>query len=171
MLPAGMPSSRDALDPSAFHLAVADARAVRWLRGSRTAAGRLHLQETARLDEQWEEKEHHRPLSLTPHPDGHSYAGLGHVEEERLQRFAKEAARWVGEQAAAQRAGRVHLFAAPRMLGALRKQLSGALAARVEDAAHDLGRLTVGEIAEHPAVKAIPAGDERRMLDERLGRD
>lgn len=166
-----MTSRPAASDSPAFHLAVADARAVRWLQLKRTPAGRLHAEETARLDEHWDEKEHHRPFSLTPHPDGHSYAGLGHVEDERRHRFAKEAARWIGEQASAQRAERVHLFAAPRILGELRKRLAGSLAERVVDAAHDLGRLTAGEIAEHPAVAAIPAADERKLLDDRLRRD
>lgn len=163
-----MDSRRPALDPHAFHLAVADARTVRWLHATRTPAGRLHLEEAARLEEQWDEKEHHRPMALTPHPDGHSYASHGQVEEERRHRFAKEAARWLGEQAAARRTERLHLFAAPRLLGELRKILPKALEAKIAAEAHDLGALTAAQLAEHPAVLAIPPADERRLLDERL---
>jgi protein required for attachment to host cells len=166
-----MTSAPSNFDPNGFHLAVVDARAARWMRATRTAAGRLHVEEVARLDEKWDEKEHHRPMSLTPHPDGHSYAGTGHVEDERRHRFAKQVAHWLGEQTTAAHAARVHVFAPAGFLGELRKQLPAALAAKIADQAHDLGRLHAGQIAEHPAVQAIPGADERRFLDQHLKRD
>lgn len=163
-----MTQNPSSVDPSAFWLAVVDARHARLFQGSRTPAGRLHLEEAARAEEQWTEKEHHRPMALTPHPDGHSYAGTGHVEEERAKRFAKVVAQWAGEQTRQRRLEKLHLFAPRHFLGVLRAELPATLHRVVQDEAHDLGRLTAGELAEHPAVKAIPGTDERAALDARL---
>jgi hypothetical protein len=107
-------------------------------------------------------------MSLTPHPDGHSYAGHGHVEDERRQRFAKAVAHWLEEQSRNRRVTRLHVFAPRHFLGALRAAMPAALHQRVHDEAHDLGRLKAGELATHPAVLALPAADERAELDARL---
>jgi protein required for attachment to host cells len=167
-----MTQNKPSMNPAAFWLAVVDARHARLFHGSRTPAGRLHVEETGKVEENWQEKEHHRPMSLTPHPDGHSYAGTGHVEEERAKRFAKAVAQWAGEEARQRKIERLHLFAPKHFLGVLRAELPATLHRIVQDESHDLGRLTAGEIAEHPAVKAIPGADERQALDARLrGKD
>lgn len=163
-----MTKQDSAVNPSAFWLAVVDARHARLFHAARTAAGRLHLEERARHAEAWQDKEHHRPMALTPHPDGHSYAGTGHEAEERERRFAKEVAQWAGEQVRGQAIPRLHLFAPKHFLGALRGELPTALRQQIQDEAHDLGALTPGELAEHPVVRAIPSADERAALDARL---
>lgn len=141
------------------------------MRASRTAAGRLHVEETARLDEHWDGSESQRPQVATHHPVERTHTDTGHAEEERRHRFAKKVTHWMGEQIATQNAKRVHLFSPAHLLGEMRKLMPPALAAMIADEAHDLGTLHTSEIAKHPAVCAIPAADERYFLDEHLKRD
>ena len=162
-----MTPNDDSINPAAFWLAVVDARRGRLFRGSRTDAGRLHLDEVARVEEEWSDKEHHRPMPLA-FKDGRSYAGTGHVEEERAHRFAKAVAQWAGGETQRLRIESLHLFAPRHFLGVLRAVLPPALQRIVQDEGHDLGPLEAGEIAAHPAVLAIPAAAERAALDARI---
>lgn len=162
-----MPTSHPAYDPASFWLLVTDARRCRLFLGKRTAAGRLHLDEQARLDEVWQEQEHHRPAPLGS-PSGKSYIDPGHADEERMHRFAKAVAGWMSEQARGMKFTKLHLFAPKRFLGMLRPEYPSQLKSGILDEAHDLAQLSAGELAEHPAVTAIPPADERKILDDHL---
>jgi len=162
-----MSASHPAYDPAAFWLLVTDARRCRLFHGKRTGAGRLHLDEKARLDEVWQEQEHHRPAPLGA-PSGKSYIDAGHADEERMHRFAKAVSGWMDEQARGMKIAQLHLFAPKRFLGVLRTEYSSPLKGGIIDAAHDLAQLSAGELAEHPAVTAIPPADERKILDDHL---
>jgi hypothetical protein len=162
-----MTLSDPSFDPAAFWLLITDARQSRLFHGKRTAAGRLHLDEKARLDEVWVEQEHHRPAPLGA-PSGRSYIDRGHADEERMHRFANTLAGWMEEQRRGLKIGKFHLFAPKRLLGMLRPALPSTLQQLVLDEAHDLAQLTAGELAEHPAVLAIPVANERTILDEHL---
>jgi protein required for attachment to host cells len=162
-----MTQNDPSFDPAAFWLLITDARRSRLFQGKRTPAGRLHLDERARLDEVWAEQEHHRPAPLGA-PSGRSYIDAGHADEERMHRFAKTVAGWMDEQARAHKFGKLHLFAPKRFLGVLRPAYSGGLKNLIVDEAHDLAQLSAGELADHPAVMAIPPADERKILDDHL---
>lgn len=161
-----MPNNHPSYDPGSFWLLITDARRSRLFHCQRTDAGRLHLDEKSRLDEVWSETEHQRPAPLGS-PQG-NYINVGHAEEERMHRFAKSVAGWLDEQARGLKFEKLHLFAPKRFLGVLRPAFSGALKPLVNDAAHDLAQLSPGELAEHPAVLAIPGADERQILDDHL---
>lgn len=162
-----MTTSHPSYDPASFWLLITDARRSRLFHGMRTPAGRLHLDEKARLDEVWQEQEHHRPAPLGA-PSGRSYIDAGHADEERMHRFAKSVSSWMDEQARGLKFEKLHLFAPKRFLGVLRPEYSGGMKRVVVDEAHDLAQLTAGELAEHPAVTAIPPADERKILDDHL---
>lgn len=166
-----MATSHPSFDPAAFWLLITDARRSRLFHAKRTEAGRLHLDEKKRLDEVWTEQEHHRPAPLGA-PSGRSYIDQGHADEERMHRYAKTMANWLDTEARGLKIGKLHLFAPKRFLGVLRPALPGGLKQLIVDEAHDLAQLSAGELAEHPAVLAIPVADERKILDDHLrGRD
>ena len=74
--------------PFAWLLTI-DRRHARLLACERTRQGRLHIDELAAIEEEWDELQHGRP-SPRAGKDGHSYADVGREEEERLRRFARE---------------------------------------------------------------------------------
>ena len=135
----------------------ADRKKARLFSASRTPHDRLHVDEVAALYEAWDELQHDRP-SPRAGKDGHSYASIGHEDEERIQRFSRQIAEWVGRQVGAHSIERLHVFSARRLLGALRHVLSSHLEERVVDHALDLGDLTAGELAKHGAIEAAAGG-------------
>jgi protein required for attachment to host cells len=119
----------------------------------RLPSGSLHLDVRANLKEEWDEKQHHRPYMLAG--SGRSYASTGHEDEERLRRFGKQVAHWLGKQLADAHIEHVTVFTSARMLGALRPALPEALRRRVEIRDDDLALLRTAELAAHPAIVAL----------------
>ena len=132
-------------------LFVLDQRQARLLEGREVPGDRYHFDLRDALSNSQEEHEHGRP-SPRSGKDGHSYASEGHENEELLHRYAGEVSSWLGKQLGAHRMDRAAVFAPARLLGALRKKLSGPAASRVQLAEGDFSYMGPGELAKHPAV-------------------
>ena len=122
---------------------------------------RFRLEEDGEIVNGWEEHEHGRP-SPRAGKSGHSYASRGHEDEERMNRFARDVADWLEERTRELDIDRLSLFAPPRFLGALRRTCSSRLAAKVTEHEGDLGYMTCGELARHPAIA-------RLLINQRWG--
>lgn len=143
--------------PTPCEVVVADARRARRLVLTRTPRGTLHVEERARLDEHWDEKQHHRPYMLSAH--GRNMASAGHERDERLQRFGRDLAAWLERAPATD--GRLPVLLPAPMLGALRKAARASLMRRLELRERDLGCLNLTELAAHRELGALlpPAED------------
>jgi len=139
-------------------LLTAGRQGARLLCAEPTPHGRLHVDLRARLAEDWAGAQHGRPSPRTS-KDGHSYASEGHESDERIHRFAKAVGAWLEQELARHAVDRLHAFAAPRLLGELRKVLPARLADRVTEHALDLEPLSPAELAKHDAVASACAGD------------
>jgi len=135
-------------------LFVLDSRRGRLLHTTRAPAGRHHVEVLDTLVNTREEHQHERPSRRTG-KHAHSYASPGHEDDELLQRYADDAAAWLGRQVSERNIERVAVFAPIRLLGALRKSYSGDLAARVEEHGSDLGNLEPGQLEQHPTVLSV----------------
>lgn len=151
-------TSPDVSASSDFWLLTADRRDARLLTAAYTPHGRLHVEQRVMLTEEWRELQHDRP-SPRSGKDGHSYASLGHEEEERTHRFAKKVVEWLEGQMDERRITRLHAFCARRFLGQLRVVLPDRLHERLIDHSLDLASLTPGELAVHEAVTGLVSGD------------
>ena len=136
-------------------IAVLDSRAGRLLELSRTPHGRLHLELRDQIRETWEEKQHGRPSLLAG--TGRTAAPFAHEDEERLRRFAQEAAAWLGRETQRRGLGQVVVFCGKALLGALRSECPAAVARRLELRGEDFAGLDLVQLAEHPTVKAVLA--------------
>jgi len=135
----------------------ADARQVVMYSVSRTESGRPHLEVARRMVCRESPTEHHRPSALGRGPSANAaqhFADESGVDAEDRRRFAREVADWLRDLVRAESSPRVELFAAPRFLGSLRAELSSA-PNRITLHEGELTRLDAGELAEHPAVKAV----------------
>lgn len=132
-------------------LLVADRRRARLLSAEPTSHGRLHIEEVAAVEEDWEEFQHGRP-SARAGKDGHSYASRGHEDEERLHRFAKQVSGWLAHEVSRRAIPALHAFSARQLLGELRRVLEKRVHERVEEHALDLAHLSPGELARHKSV-------------------
>ncbi len=140
-------------DPAVL-LLVTDNHHSRLLACKRLKTGRLHLTPLANLKEQWNEELHRRPPSRSG-ASGRNFENLGHVEDERIHRFAKEIAAWLALELPKHVFERLYLFAAPRVLGALRSEAPAKLRHNWIEHATDLARMTEGELALHPEIAAL----------------
>lgn len=135
---------------------VADSEHARLLQGAVVAHDRIHLEEKAKLMTTFTAGEHHRPSSLAGR--GHSaHASFGHEHEEKLAHFARELARWLEKELNSRRIDSCALFAPTHFLGALRKEITKPVAAKVSEHAGEITKLTPGQLVEHPAVAALLA--------------
>lgn len=130
---------------------VADSRRARLLRGHRTRHARAHVEEQARVEEQFAEAEHARP-SPRAGAAGHSYASRSHESEERLARFARDAWQFVQHKARELALPQVVLCAPARVLGALRRATPKGLSFDLVEHEADLAHLSEAELAAHPAI-------------------
>jgi len=136
-------------------LVVVDARRARLLSLGHTAWGRLRVEERAALEEHWEEREHHRPSMLAA--GGRSFAQPPHEREERRRRFGREVAKWIEQQLGQHAIDHAEVLCPTTLLGELRHACSDSLAARIGVRACDVARLTLPQLAAHPAVTAALA--------------
>jgi len=130
---------------------VVDRGRGRLLRCSLLPPGRVHVDELDAIDGPPDEREHGRP-SPRAGRGGYTYASGGHETEQQLHRFAKEVASWIGRKLEEHRIDRLDLFAAPRLLGELRKLYPAAWDGRVREHQADLTQVTTAELSKHPAV-------------------
>jgi protein required for attachment to host cells len=137
-----------------YWIATADGRKAHLFACRLVAGGRWHCDPRGSIESKWEGyHEHHRPslLGRGPSPSAaQHFAGTGHELEEEERRFAHDIREWLGREA------RVHvtLFAPPRILGMLRRDL-GDLEARVDLHEGELTRLRPNELAEHATVVSV----------------
>lgn len=132
----------------------ADEEAGRLLRVERTASGQAHVAIDDEIHDSWQEHEHGRPSPLGG-KSGHTYASVGHEDETRRERFAKEVAVWLEQRAEEMHINRIVVFAAPKFLGALRGAWSPRIAIRVEEHHGDLTHLSAGDLARHDAILGL----------------
>jgi protein required for attachment to host cells len=136
-----------------------DRRHCRLIETSTTAAGRLHLEERAQLEETWEEHEHLRQAPSIS-PDRGSHTDWEGQDDERKRRFAGTAADWLDEQVRRHELERLVVFCAPGLLAKLQAALAPALAARLDLHGADLAGTPLTELLTHRAVlAALEPGD------------
>ena len=137
----------------------ADEQIGRLLRVERTETDHLHAVVVDEISESWEEHQHGRPSPLRG-KSGHSYASGGHEEETRRNRFAKEIAIWLEQQAERLHIERISVFAPPRFLGSLREAWSARFALRVDEHHGDLTHLNAGDLVAHESVASLVAAGQ-----------
>ena len=130
-----------------------DSRKGRLFTLSRTPRGSLHLELRDEVQESWEEKEHHRPSMLAAR--GQGMAAFPRENEERLRRFAREAAAWLVRKLGREAGERALVFCSKPMLGQLRRIASPALLRRLELRAEDLLSLSRPQLVAHPALAHV----------------
>jgi len=81
--------------------------------------------------------------------------GAASHEDERTRRFAGKVIGWLQKRAEHHDIDRLFLFAPPHLLGVLRTIPPGSLKGHVEELKGDLMSLNVGELAEHPMIRAL----------------
>ena len=141
-------------------LVVADHQHARLLSCTRLRTGRVHVDLISTLGERWNQDQHKMQPSRGGAP-GHNYENLGHTEEERIHRFAKEISAWLAHELAHRPLERLVLFAEPRVMGALRREAPAALQHNWVEHTIDLGKLSEGELAQRPELAAmLPVGKE-----------
>ena len=135
------------------HLVVADARRARLCRTEPTGTGRQRMVEIEILEEEWEEREHGRPIMTAA--DGRSFASHTHEDEERLRRFARAIREWL--HSLEERLGdeRVAVLAPPNLLGALRRDLPERMQRHFELHEGDFGPLAARELVTHPTIRSL----------------
>ncbi len=131
----------------------------RLLKGAPAPRGRFHLELNDSIQNTWEEHQRGRPSPLTGR-GGHSYASVGHEDEEMMKRFARDVAGWLDEKTRRLNIDRLALFAPPRFLGALRQAWSPRLAVRVDEYEGDLGYMGAGDLVRHRTIAQL-LGDRR----------
>ena len=134
----------------------ADERVARLVHVERNERGRLCVEDQAMITDAWEEHEHGRPSPLSREGGG-TYASIGHEQETRLARFAKEIAEWLERELAERGVDQIAVFAPPHFLGALRKAWTPRFALQVEEQQGDLARLTPAQLADEAMVADLVA--------------
>lgn len=133
--------------------ALADAERCRLLCCRLTWRGTQRVDEYDALQNTLPEQGHIQPMSQ---------AGTTHCVEEEERRFSDAIVEWLRVKAEEHRIDHLVILAPPRMLGVLRKDVSGLLAGRLEELQGDLMRLKAGQLSEHPIVRRlVKAAGER----------
>jgi protein required for attachment to host cells len=133
----------------------------RLLKGAPAPRGRFRLELEDSIANKWEAHQRGRPSPLAGRT-GHSYASVGHEDEEMMKRFARDVAGWLDEKTSRLDIDRLALFAPPRFLGALRQAWSPRLAIRVEEHEGDLGYMAPGDLVRHRAISRL-LGDSQEI--------
>lgn len=143
-----------------------DARRAAFYAVDRSPGAGAQLKHLGSIENSHEaEHEHHRPALLGGSERGSStsrsgaHAGRhplaeGHAAEEETLRFTREVGQWLTRVKAEFGARRVTVFAPPRCLGLLRKEL-GAWREVPELLEAELTHLRPPELAAHPAVLKV----------------
>lgn len=132
----------------------ADEGCCRLLRLDEDASGRARATPLDQIQNTWDGHEYRRP-SPRGAKDGHTYASIGHGDETRRARFAKEIAVWLERTADEHHIGRVTVFATPRFLGALRLAWSSRFVLRVDERHGDLTNMRPADLAQHASIASL----------------
>jgi len=128
---------------------VASHSKARLMKGELTPVGRCHVQEEASLEHEGLGKELHRPSSRMGRSGSTQES---HLQEESVARFAKTVAAHLEKMMSQKGIDNVKLFAPPRMMGALKKAVTGRVASKVKHHQADLAHLDGSALAKYPAV-------------------
>lgn len=146
--------------PSAW-IVVADREQARLLEASVTRHGRCHLEQRSDLRSSWEEPEHGRPSPLGG-KDGHSYASVGHEEEERVHRFVVEIESWLARMCRERRIETMALYCPAPLLGEIRRRWNKDLRDRANTRELNIAHLPLSELAHHQAIRALVENGEAK---------
>lgn len=136
----------------------------------RLPSGDLHLEQLRAIEHApVTEHEHHRPTLMggaervgardrsSVHAAPHASSSEGHEVEEEQRRFAREFKEWLDdvcrERIVRTEAGRITVFATPRMMAILESAL-GKHRGQVDLVRGELVNLSAQQLMQHPAVKA-----------------
>ena len=160
------------MDGRPVQIVTCDERQATLFRGTSEASGRLRLADAGMLLSRWSEfHERHRPSMLGFGPSANArqhFAHTGHEREEASRRFAGEVAQWIRGLAEHEPERRVIGFAAPRVLGELRRALEDRRDPRdshgeIHLFRSELSTLRASELAAHPSVRALVASTTPRL--------
>ncbi|HLQ38502.1 MAG TPA: host attachment protein [Planctomycetota bacterium] len=133
---------------------VADSEHARLLHGTFTSRGSHHVDELSRIATTYQASEHQRPTRMSrPGRAG----GPGHEHEEKVAHFARDVAAWLGKEIDARKVTECTVFAPSHFLGALRKEVPKALAAKLHEQEGEIVKLTPAELAAHPRIAGLLA--------------
>lgn len=138
------PRPRKASKSAARFVVTVDRRNARLLRVERAVEGGERAEEIDALAEKWIEKEHGRPMMLSP--NGGRLASSRDEERERTARFARDVAAWL-EKAAGRVKGGIAVYCSPSLFGTLRGILPDRLHGRVDIRRRNLANLTPASVA------------------------
>jgi protein required for attachment to host cells len=144
-------SSNSALRQSTW-IITADAVGARLLRCGLTPMHRVHLDLIDQFTHDEGQLQHTRPSPRTGRT-GHS--GDNHESDEFLARSARHLGSWLSKQDSSHQFTYVHIFAPPRMVGALRKVMPAPLTDRTELHEADLTPFTPAALACHASVRRL----------------
>lgn len=133
---------------------VADSERARLLHGTPTQYGRVHVEEVDHLATTFAAGEHQRPTRLG---QPGRMAPEGHEHEEKLAHFARELAPWLERLVLAHTLTSCPVFAPSHMLGALRRETSKALTAKLQEHVCEIAGQSTARLAEHPKITALLA--------------
>lgn len=128
---------------------VASHHKARLMKGELTPIGRCRVQEQASLEHEGMEKDYQRP---SPRMGRSGSAQDHHTPEESASRFARKVATELEKMMVQHGIEGVTLFAPPRMVGALKKAISGRMAQQVEVCQADLAHLDDSKLAQYAPV-------------------
>ncbi|MEQ8764776.1 MAG: host attachment protein [Planctomycetota bacterium] len=133
---------------------VADREHARLVEASRTPHGRCHLDVHGEFRPQWLESEHARPSPLGG-KDGHSYASVGHEDEERLHRFVNELGDWVTGCVKQHGIESMSVYCSAQVLGEIRRRWDKSLQSIAEPKELNIAHLPTPELQSHQAIKKL----------------
>jgi len=133
-----------------------DDRRARLFHGERMPGGSWQFEEIEEsLSNMWEDShERGRPSMLGMRgPGGQTHHAAGkHDDEETRRRFATEVNSWLLKRSEKFAPAPLVLFASSKLVGELRKRITGSMENRVRIVEAELTRLRPGELGDHPAV-------------------
>ncbi len=133
-------------------LITADAAGARLLRGGTTPMRRIHVDLVDQFTHDEGEMQHTRP---SPRSGRTGHTGDNHESDEFLARSARHLGSWLARQQQSHQFERLHVFAPPRMVGALRKVMPASLNHRVEMHEADLTPFSPAALACHASVRRL----------------
>lgn len=133
---------------------VVDREHARLVEAVRTPHGRCHLDERGELRPQWLETEHARPSPLGG-KDGHSYASVGHEEEERLHRFVNEVQGWLSDRVREHGIESVSVYCSAPVLGEIRRRWDKSLQSIAVPKELNIAHLPTTELQNHAAIRGL----------------
>lgn len=158
-----------------FLVAACDSRSATLLEITREGGGRLHAEVIDSMQSRWEDfHEHGRPSRLGQGPCANASQHYADEHREPLElgrREARDLVAWITRHAGTEaNVARFHVFAEPRLLGAIRAEIGvQGHSLPVELERGELSGLRPHQIANHPRVRTLAKGTLAMRQGEREG--